>query len=1166
MNARPFKLTASPLPTGVTLLEASAGTGKTYTIAGLVTRYVAEGVRLPRLLVVTFTRAATAELRDRVRRRLVEAAAHLEAVEAGAAPDGSPGAPADDLLRLLAAGSDGERRQRRRNLEAALADFDAATVATIHGFCQQVLGGIGLAGDVDRAATLIEDQRDIVEAVVDDLMVRTYHDHRAAELTVTRNSLADIARAVVDNAGATIIPLASDVPTAALRVDLAGQVRAEVERRKRALGVLSYDDVLTRLAAALRDRQHGDIARRRLRAKYDVALIDEFQDTDPVQWDIVSDAFGGEGRTLVLIGDPKQAIYAFRGADVHAYLAAARTAGTPATLRTNWRSDGPLLDAYNVLFDGATLGHADIPYRAVGPAPGHRLPRLRGAPDTTPLRIKVVRRDAGVRLQNKGKEIVAAAAREHVARDLAVEIVRLLDSDAVLVQRAADGEETGAPAAVEPGHLAVLVRTNAEATLVQRTLRDVAVPAVINGVGSVFATVGATDWLRLLEALERPGSRTRAAAVALTPFVDWTARQVAECDDDGWDDLHELLHGWAALLRGRGVASLARAVSDQQRLPARLLGRVGGERLLTDLDHVAELLHAAAAVDQLGIAALAAWLRRQLAEADEDVNPEERARRLESDADAVQVLTVHRSKGLEFPIVFAPYLWSCNTQRIPVPVLHTTEGRVVDVGGPTGGEEHRNRQTDAAKERRGEDIRLLYVALTRARHQAVVWWAPTTNGKESPLGRMLFCRSSRGVRTDASCALPSDDDALDRIGQIVARSDGTIGVEASPAHDHLPSWSGAVPVTQGLGVAPFNRELDHRWRRASYSSLTRNAHDAAYDVAHAPHAPHALEPSRAEPEERVTDDEALITPHGAHDTYDTHDTHQGDAPADRTQLAAQLVPLHALRGGADTGTFVHGVLEQTDFAAPDLDGQLREAVQRQAQRHGVPQAVLDGSDIAAGLRLAIETPLGRLAGGLSLRDIGRADRLDELGFELPLAADPQAAGSFSVAALGRLLRVHLPAEDPLAGYADSLGDAAFHQAVRGYLNGSIDVVLRLPGDGAARRYLIADYKTNVLVPRGQPLTTWSYRPAALVDAMRRGHYPLQALLYAVALHRYLRWRIAGYDPDSQLGGVLYLFVRGMTGRQTPMVEGGPCGVFAWRPPTSLVLALSDLLDAGDVAA
>jgi exodeoxyribonuclease V beta subunit len=232
------------------------------------------------------------------------------------------------------------------------------------------------------------------------------------------------------------------------------------------------------------------------------------------------------------------------------------------------------------------------------------------------------------------------------------------------------------------------------------------------------------------------------------------------------------------------------------------------------------------------------------------------------------------------------------------------------------------------------------------------------------------------------------------------------------------------------------------------------------------------------------------------------------------------------------------------------------SVEQTAAREAVD--VGDRSLIVGGLAAAVETPLGPVVDDLRLRDIGRADRVDELGFELPLCGGDVPAGTLAVSGIGDLLATHLPPDDPFRGYVPRLSDPVLQTELRGYLSGSLDLVLRT----ADQRYAVVDYKTNWLGTEGKPLSAWHYRPAALLDAMYAAHYPLQALLYVVALHRYLRWRVVGYSVERDLAGVLYLFVRGMVGASTPRVDGVPCGVFGWRPPAPLVEALSDLLDRG----
>ncbi len=353
-------------------------------------------------------------------------------------------------------------------------------------------------------------------------------------------------------------------------------------------------------------------------------------------------------------------------------------------------------------------------------------------------------------------------------------------------------------------------------------------------------------------------------------------------------------------------------------------------------------------------------------------------------------------------------------------------------------------------------------------------------------------------------------------------------------------WRPAAPEPAALAAGRFDRRLDARWRRTSYSGITEAAHD---------------ERVFSEPEEDLLADEGPpVGPPGDAD---------GPPDLEEGRLRAIASPMADLPAGVELGSLVHAVLERADFAAPDLEDDLARLLVVEGARAGLELA--DPAGTGRALAAALATPLGPLLDDRSLRDIGRADRLDELAFELPLAGGDAPAGELDLAALARLLVERVPDGDPLAGYAERLADPALQGDLRGYLVGSIDLVARVRAPDGSPRFAVVDYKTNRLGPAGEPLSAWHYRPASLAEAMQRAHYPLQALLYAAALHRYLRWRLPDADPEHAVAGVLYLFVRGMTGPDTPRVDGQPCGVFAWRPPEGLVGALSDLLDRGAAA-
>ena len=1142
-----------PLPSGVTVLEASAGTGKTYTIAALAARYVAEGhATLPELMLVTFGREATTELRERVRARL---ASTLRAVTRGAGDD-----PVD---RLLADVAPAERARRRVRLARALAGFDAATIATTHQFCQQMLAGLGVAAGVDPDARFTESVEDLLVEVVDDFYVRKWGERAAGPPAFGRPEALTLARAAVHDGQARLEPADADPgSTADVRVRFAAAVRAEVERRKQRRGVYTYDDMVTRLDAAL--RRPGAAAR--LRDRYRVVLVDEFQDTDPVQWSILRRSFcdeppgdppgdPGARPALVLIGDPKQAIYAFRGADVVAYLEATRVAQHHATLGVNHRSDAPLLAALDTVFGRSALGDERIVVHPVRAA--HAGHRLRDAPVGTPLRLRVVRR-TGLEQAPRRDLAVVGPARAFVAADLAADVATLLASAATV-----DGEP------VRPVDVAVLVRTNDQGALVRDALAAVGVPAVVTGTASVFGTAVAGEWLTLLEALERP-RHTRLRAAGLTPFLGRTVAELAGPDADAvLDELGTRVRGWAALLHERGVAALLEAVTTDTDLPARLLRRTDGERLLTDLRHVGQALHAAAVEGHRGPAALVDWLRHRIQEAGPDGGADtvaERSRRLESDAAAVQIITIHRSKGLEFPVVYLPFGWDRNVRDPQVPLLHEGSARVRDVGGETGAGWKDSCAAHRAEEA-GEDLRLLYVALTRARAQVVTWWVPATTTATSPVHRLFLGRPGPGCVPGQRYPVPTDERAASALRALASAE---LAVEEVPVGGAALRYTPPRPLADGLAAAVFDRELDRRWRRTSYTALTAGAgHGGPPGVASEPESAGTVD----EPDLPVEPDVGVgaarrdgADPAPAADRSGTGSAGAGSpgtstpgAGSPAGDPAATPSPMAALPTGAAFGTLVHAVLEVADLAAADLDGELRTRCADGLTMHPAPG--LDAGALAAALRPVVLTPLGPVAGGRRLVDVARADRLAELEFELPLGGgDRAAAGGAALGDLAPVVRAHLAAADPLAGYADVLGSPALaDQPLRGYLTGSIDAVLRLPGG----RHVIVDYKTNWLGPVGpdgaEPLTAAHYTPDRLSAAMIGANYPLQALLYGVALHRFLRWRLPGYAPDRHLGGVLYLFVRGMCGPDTPTVGGTACGVFGWTPPPALTVALSELL-------
>ncbi len=1267
---------AEPLPTGVTMLEASAGTGKTYGIGSLVLRLVVEeGLGVDEILVVTFTEAATAELRDRVRRRLRDALRLAEgALTAGALPPAGRGAVRDEVARALVqrALARGAAGDAVASLREALARFDDAPISTIHGFCRRVLRerAFECGGELD--AELLTDDAALLEEVARDFWTRETARRPAALVAalVTRarlgleplralarravrhpesacvpaldalddasfeTLLAERERLAVELAGrwdpegeaselcalvdeareakalngnkwragaveararavaawAAAHPAGDPLPdelrpfgaaalreacnkgreapthrlcalidalcdadarlagaalTEALRLqhDAAAYARRELAARKRARRAHGFDDLLRLVRDALRRDAEapGTPLAAALRASYRAALVDEFQDTDDVQWEVFRRAFAAPGHRLVLVGDPKQSIYAFRGADVESYLAARGAASTRWALDANRRADGALVDALHALWGAHPSPFAEpaIAWRRV--RAHHAGSRLRGA--GAPLRVRMLRREGALAPARVGASGAAPPIpKERLAGRLpalvAADVVRFLAGGATVVERVA-GREHARP--VRPADVAVLVRTHRQAREVQAALRRVGVPAVIHGAESVFASREARELAAVLAAVLEPASPSLARATLATDLLGLPAAAelgaavndsaplgpgdllaALDADDARWDAWAERLRAWRAAWRGEGGADagagamrLVRALCDDLALPARLLALADGERRLTNLLHLGELLHAAATDRALAPGAALAWLREQVANADAGRDDAARQLRLESDDEAAQVVTVHSSKGLEYGAVWCPYLWDgAGAQphdllfpHVAVPGAPTP--RAIDLRAGA-------RSPSAARveeERFAESLRLAYVAMTRARHQVTLWWGAASGFDGSPLAWLLHGGDAAPDAPAPRQALLQlglrtlDDDALRaRADALAAAAPGLVAVEDEDADAPAARWTPPDAPRPPLAARAWTRAhaLDDGWRVGSFTALTRGAHAHRDGADDGDDAPEALDDARgAAPEE------------------------DGD------------VPLAAFPASAQAGLFFHEVLERHDPGAPDA---LAPLVDDRLRAYGF-DAARWGAPVTRTLHATLDAPLVTIdSGALRLRDVPPADRLTELRFELPACGE---AGAVTAAALARAFRDHpggaLDA-DALARYADRVAALGF-RPLRGFVAGAIDLVVRRGG-----RWWLLDYKSNRLGARRA-----DYAPDRLAREMADAHYLLQYHLYLVALHRWLASRIPGYDWERDVGGACYLFLRG---------AGEGTGVFVDRPPRARIEALDRVLREG----
>ncbi|MCB0986537.1 MAG: UvrD-helicase domain-containing protein [Acidimicrobiales bacterium] len=1155
-----------------TLIEASAGTGKTYALTAICVRLVAEqGIPIERILLVTFTRAATAELRERVRSRLVEAHRHLsESVD--------PAESDDPVLTALTRSSDAspcspeEIDQRRARLSRAVSDFDAATISTIHGFCSQVRASIGVLAEQSTDSVPTQSETDLITQVCADLFFSALSQHDFNPFgNRSLDNIVDLVQKARTLTGVEI-QAGSGLPSDLATVDLVNRAVDEVELRLRRQGGQSFDSLLVGVRDALRNDTRLVSA---LRDQFPVALIDEFQDTDPVQWEIFETVFaaglteaGTLPRALFLVGDPKQAIYSFRGGDIYTYLEAKKTADVRA-LVTNQRSDAPVLDAMNRLAADHRYGDADIAYQQVFPSPRHDHRRAVDVRTARPLPGLVIRT---LELSPKsGIEKTAGSSRRAIAADLASVVIDLLNH--VEVANEAEGPSTPGP--VRPSDIAVLVASTAHARPVTDALRAAGVPVVLRLRDDVADSDARHHWRTLLHALDRPASTSRAAAAAITWFFGWEPEEVVAAVEatDEHDaarrrlvQLQQTLAEWADVLTAEGIASVYGRARHHQNLTARLLATETGERNLTDLEHLAELIHAEA---RSGGRDLTAGTAIEILDSlggtpDDQVAADAAQRRIDSDSDSVVVMTIHAAKGLEFPFVLLPYLYDggarVSSSRPFVFYDHDREHRVIDISAPTDPETGEKRdkklpdaetkaRTEAQLQACGDQHRLTYVALTRSMHQTVLWWSNHGSVKKSGVTRMLLGSPDIPASTDVKVPTAGYRDA---IADRVAESGATASVSVTDLDPDTPvdpttledPPSPALVCTdpEGLRTAELGRKLDRLRRVWSFSSISRDLHTALPDHLGGDPTLEAGDDIKAqdEPPGQTSAD----TGSGA-TSFPTPDS-RGDW--------TQPDPFAGLGGGKDFGNLIHHVFEFVDFTDPDLDGAVAEILRRPL---GYRVSTEQHARLPGVLAEVIRTPLGTPFADLRLADLAPRDRLNELTFHFGLAP----VQAVSAGRIGAVVADHLDPDDPLHRWAQGLERGLAGTQLQGFLNGSIDLTLRQTVDGNPR-FSVIDYKTNNLASDHADPTLHSYRPARLTRAMADNQYALQALIYSVALHRYLRWRLPNYDPALHLGPVGYLFVRGMVGDPTPsLIEDGRAtraGVFTWQVPPAVVAELSEL--------
>jgi exodeoxyribonuclease V beta subunit len=1095
------------------LLEASAGTGKTYSLTALVARYVAEeGLRADELLMVTFTRAAAAEMKQEVREQLLRALNALNAPDSG---------KLDPWLANLRNCTADELVLRRGRLETAISNIDSATISTIHGFFQQALGDLGIRSGDAKTPAPAESDAVVSQKVIRDVLVNRFAANALAldptgskDPMSVEGSVAKVLKSTSSNLGAELAP-APDTSPAGQWSSIIQELRKAIKEERVNQGVVAFDDLIVDLVEKLDDPVLGDEIIRVLRSRYRLVLIDEFQDTDTFQWRLFSKVFDLSGvpdefLALIVVGDPKQAIYRFRGADIDAYLKAAGDRSmSKRQMTTNYRTDRPLVEALNAWLTGVTFGDEDIAYVPVTTPDNHANARLTGGGQTLQFRF----------LANPNRKN-ADPVRAAISIDVADHIQKLLKDGEI----AAEQGSTAEPRRVKLDDICILVRGHNDAEPLVEELRKRHIPAVRSRIGSVLES-DAMDQLRLLlTAMANPSDIRRVRAVQLswfapnpvvvTPSTETT--ELTERKQDPIEVLQNKCRDWANELEARGLVGWYQVLRLDDEVIKEISSDFEAERRLTDLEHIIELLNG-----QLGgrRAPVSAVLRA-LDELKETMNTEAEAqkRRIDTDRDVIQITTMHSSKGLEYPIVLLPFPKGITKSSVSV---YEDEGiRYVDAAPSIAWVDNDLDQTERERrdkmEAEGDELRLLYVAATRAQHQLVIWWgkAPRDSSHKGPLARVLF-GSTENLEQETKV---DDDTAREKLTELVKRLGPNVGFKELTKWEDNRKWEAPTPEVSGVLTAePFPEHDIERdgWYRWSYSSLSKGAR------------------ANNEGSARGGNDE---TPGGPE---------LGEDGGPQTFEG----PLLGMQASADFGTFVHELFEVIDLSLPDVEAEVRSVIETSGRAASFDA---DPEVLAQGLMLAIDTPLGAMADDATLRTIG-SNRLNELVFHFPLA---DGNSPVTPTALFELAASY--DDDQFSDYFKALAAGNRMSAMAGLMTGSIDSVIRL-GDAANGTYGVIDYKTNRLHTPGDVAPISAYGYESMKHAMEHGDYPLQILVYNVALHRMLQLRLAGYDIDRHIGDTNYLFVRGMIGPDTAVVDGQRNGVFAWRPSSELIVAASKLL-------
>jgi len=1151
MKRRELDVISAPLR-GANLIEANAGTGKTYNITALYARMLVElKYNVESILVVTYTNAAVSDLKGKIYSRLCSLRDAMTALKNGTKL-GNDDPFSTEYAQKRASSTETDLK----SVKGAIRDFDQCSIFTIHGFCQRMLKENAFSGRIPYDVELTGDSRELIkrpiydfwrntvykadkaiipyltndtpdslidfymdiqgnlaievekpEKMVEDaellncideltncfekvkdsftvnseelfsLMDNTRKDFPLNKMTyksnLTKDSFVELMRLI--SAGDIHPPLenvnkkihrftqsainekaktgtiehpffvlvedwynkeaefqeTAKLYTASIRYKLYEYLQNVLEKHKLKNNLQSYDDLIARMRSAVLDNEGQGGMTSSLNKKYSAALIDEFQDTDPYQYDIFNTAFGKQGKPFFMIGDPKQAIYSFRGADVFAYLKAAGAEGNQYTLTSNFRSDPALVESVNSFFKRErSFLLEEIEYAPSRGASADMKLQINGTnqPPMTIWEIDKVNADN-----------VAKSTARHIAE---------------LLNKAESGNATLNGEKVKPSDIAVLCRSKKQLTKVKRALADCRVPAVVSGSESVFDSDEAKEMVNVLSAVISPFSQTLIKTALTTSIFGFTADHIhGLTETDEWDAITEEFRNYNDLINIKGLAPMFFHMAGRRRLYENIASLPSGERKLTNYIHLTELAQQYEAEKKAAPQDILSWLKDKITTADK--RGDEAELKMDSDENAVTIITIHKSKGLEYKIVYTPFLMFKREKPKKTYKYHSGDKYILDMVGSDYTIEQ------SSKEDRAEDLRIAYVALTRAKAVCYTAWGVADGHSSSAMSYLINGEFAK----------------YDPVAFHSYFSGTNIQIGAMPLPE-VQTYK-TVQIKPESANKTFTSEIAKPWQINSFSRLIHSSSAG------------------------VKDTDQFIKPDGQKQILNEFD-------------------IFSFPKGAKAGTCLHECMEEIYFENYTPES-IQETVAKKLELFSFDPAYINA--VAENLRSIIEKDMY----GVRLEDLEEGKYIHEMEFQISTA-------NFLSEEIADIFAKH--GEEDFAKAASTLK----FKSIQGFMNGFADLIFEQYG-----RYYVLDWKSNHL-----GMDKDAYSNEKMHNEMLGSHYYMQLYIYTLALHMHLSNCLSDYDYDAHIGGGLYIFMRGIN-------SDGDEGIYHHRPKKEIIVEMEKLV-------